>query len=364
MSAKIWYKNYSELRKQVADLNEAFEESCERLKLSSDEVLGEFTQEILTRAVHESNWQEGLELEKGKTQKFAQLAFDEFQGLEEPSLDMKKILAVHRARVIALFDGGASEEEVGAYNLAFAHTCSSWVELELTLKDGVGYIKGAKEACDRYASNKEVFPLEHHQFFDDTNKMVEEKISDRTPFKWPIIPNIRGDFTAELLKYEKDDLHHPLRKEHIKFLHKIIMMGILDPSRAGEFRRESAHVGNPDVYFSPPAAIDGMMEEFCRSFPVGAEEGDPILLAAQVSHSFVLIHPFEDGNGRLSRVIMNMILFGYFPPVYLKADSKGRHRYSQALRKADRGDLEPLAALICMSLIEIFNKVNRAIARR
>ena len=61
---------------------------------------------------------------------------------------------------------------------------------------------------------------------------------------------------------------------------------------------------------------------------------------------------------------MNLVLAGHFPPVYLKADKKGRHRYSQAVRRADRGNIEPLAALIAMSVIEIYEKMLNALQAR
>jgi hypothetical protein len=48
------------------------------------------------------------------------------------------------------------------------------------------------------------------------------------------------------------------------------------------------------------------------------------------------------------------------PPVYLQADKKGRHRYAQALRRANRGNLEPLAALIAPSLLEIYDRILHA----
>jgi Fic family protein len=88
---------------------------------------------------------------------------------------------------------------------------------------------------------------------------------------------------------------------------------------------------------------------------------ETILMAAEVSHRFVAIHPYEDGNGRVSRLIMTLVLWGHFPPVYLKADKKGRHRYGQAIRRADRGDCEPLAALISISLIDIYERLLRSL---
>jgi hypothetical protein len=61
---------------------------------------------------------------------------------------------------------------------------------------------------------------------------------------------------------------------------------------------------------------------------------------------------------------MNLILTGHFPPVYLKADKKGRHRYGQAIRRADRGNIKPLAALIAMSVIEIYEKMLNSLQTR
>jgi len=110
-----------------------------------------------------------------------------------------------------------------------------------------------------------------------------------------------------------------------------------------------------------------MMNEYCHKFPAilpNLVGYDPILTAARVSHQFVAIHPYEDGNGRVSRLIMNLVLWRHFPPVYLKADKKGRHRYGQAIRRADRGDIKPLAALIAMSLIEIYERLLNSLGVR
>lgn len=102
------------------------------------------------------------------------------------------------------------------------------------------------------------------------------------------------------------------------------------------------------------------MAEFCKEFPtilpttVGY---DPILVAAQQSYKFVRIHPYVDGNGRVSRLIMNLVLWEHFPPIDLKADRKGRSRYRQALHRANRGDIKPLACLIAMSLSKIYDKL-------
>jgi hypothetical protein len=59
-----------------------------------------------------------------------------------------------------------------------------------------------------------------------------------------------------------------------------------------------------------------------------------------------------------------LVLWGHHPPVYLKADKKGRHRYAQALRRANRGDMKPLGCLIAMALVEIYGKLIDAVGER
>ena len=63
----------------------------------------------------------------------------------------------------------------------------------------------------------------------------------------------------------------------------------------------------------------------------------PLILAATFHHRFVAIHPFDDGNGRMSRLLMNLLLMqaGY-PPVVIK--QQDRQAYYYALRQADAGD--------------------------
>jgi len=64
----------------------------------------------------------------------------------------------------------------------------------------------------------------------------------------------------------------------------------------------------------------------------------PLLLAATFHHRFVAIHPFDDGNGRMSRLLMNLLLMQYgYPPVVIK--QQDRQAYYYALRQADAGEL-------------------------
>ncbi len=70
-----------------------------------------------------------------------------------------------------------------------------------------------------------------------------------------------------------------------------------------------------------------------------AGELHPVERAALLHYRFVRIHPFDDGNGRISRLLMNYALLksGY-PPVIIKTE--GKQDYLRALHRADVGELD------------------------
>ena len=67
--------------------------------------------------------------------------------------------------------------------------------------------------------------------------------------------------------------------------------------------------------------------------------------AARIHHRLTWIHPFTDGNGRVSRLLLNLKLMrGGFPPIVLLKTQ--RRSYYTALEKADAGDLYPITTFI------------------
>ncbi len=74
----------------------------------------------------------------------------------------------------------------------------------------------------------------------------------------------------------------------------------------------------------------------------------PIESAALAHWKLVYIHPFYDGNGRTSRLLMNLVLLraGYPPAIIRRED---RHIYYQALKEANQGDMRPFIRFIGMS---------------
>jgi len=84
---------------------------------------------------------------------------------------------------------------------------------------------------------------------------------------------------------------------------------------------------------------------------IKSQQISPILIASEFHYKFIRIHPFDDGNGRLARILMNFILmqFGY-PPVIIKTEDK--ERYYTVLRLADAGNIHPFIEYITSNLIQ------------
>jgi len=123
----------------------------------------------------------------------------------------------------------------------------------------------------------------------------------------------------------------------------------------GKYKTEPNHVltvTGETFYFATPEEIPAKMQELIEWFRKEKEKPDvnPIILAALFHYRFIRIHPFDDGNGRVARILMNFILmqFGY-PPVIIKTEDK--ENYYAVLRLADAGEIEPFIEYITENLI-------------
>ena len=114
--------------------------------------------------------------------------------------------------------------------------------------------------------------------------------------------------------------------------HKIFTLNIaghVEPEHAGRYRSHQVYVGD----FVPPKPEDvpTLMEDLINWLNSGeAWSLHPVEYAAIAHYRLVYIHPFVDGNGRTSRLLMNLRLIqaGY-PPVIIKVQD--RYRYYETL---------------------------------
>lgn len=131
----------------------------------------------------------------------------------------------------------------------------------------------------------------------------------------------------------------------------------------GRYKTEPNHVrtrtGEIHYYASPletPALMQDLVAWY-RSELNGAMH--PIELAAAFHHRFTAIHPFDDGNGRLGRILMNLILMqrGY-PPAVIQVSN--RDEYLLALQAADNGKLDSIVEIVANAVAASLDVYLRA----
>lgn len=124
---------------------------------------------------------------------------------------------------------------------------------------------------------------------------------------------------------------NPITEWNIKSIHQLVLKDI-DDENAGRYRRENVTIKGathiPPDYLKVPE----LMEKLVLSYE-NWKEFHSIMQAALLHGELVKIHPFVDGNGRTSRLLMNLDLMnhGYNPVVIKKED---RLEYYEALSKA------------------------------
>ena len=113
------------------------------------------------------------------------------------------------------------------------------------------------------------------------------------------------------------------------------------------------------------AILDSKLKEETKglSRPTTPEEYKKIIdLAVLSSHELVCIHPFENGNGRTSRLLIDLILLR--ADLYKISIKDNKIAYLNAMLQADKGDLEPLIILISKSLLEASEKIYKGTQER
>ncbi|KAI5645080.1 fic/DOC family domain-containing protein [Phthorimaea operculella] len=148
------------------------------------------------------------------------------------------------------------------------------------------------------------------------------------------------------MKYINSTLLYRLRDitmGDILEIHKRVL-GHVDPVEGGQFRRTQVYVGG---HIPPgPSEIQKLMVQFLEWLnSEDALELHPVRYAALAHYKLVHIHPFIDGNGRTSRLLMNLLLMqAGFPPVIIP--KQHRHLYYQHLQTANEGDVRPFVRFI------------------
>ncbi len=146
----------------------------------------------------------------------------------------------------------------------------------------------------------------------------------------------------------------PVTSNYILQLHRDLYW-YSHKSIGGSFKNTQNYISATDadgrefVLFTPlapyetPAAIEEICESYTRT--IAAQEIDALLLIPVFIHDFLCIHPFNDGNGRMSRLLTTLLLYrsGYMIGRYISLESKiaqNKNLYYDALEQCQRGWME------------------------
>lgn len=154
-----------------------------------------------------------------------------------------------------------------------------------------------------------------------------------------------------------------LTEHDILTLHQMIMKDVMRRGEIGRYRKGEVRIRGAKHIPPPAYEVPRLMEEFVRTVNDNPDDYTTSELAAIVLHRFVYIHPFYDGNGRIARLLTNLILMKkrYFPIIIPKSD---RSKYLKYLALADRQNYIPLVNFVAQYVIKHLDMVLNAIEQK
>jgi Fic family protein len=148
----------------------------------------------------------------------------------------------------------------------------------------------------------------------------------------------------------------PLREIDLRELHRLTVGQKLE-AQPGSYRRAGVVITGSELKPPEPLAVPGLMQQLV-AWINRPKQLDTFAFAVIVHHKMTAIHPFMDGNGRVARLLLNLILVkaGY-PVVNIKRED--RPRYYEALTFADVGLYSALISLTLDRSLEVFSEMKR-----
>lgn len=177
-------------------------------------------------------------------------------------------------------------------------------------------------------------------------QLVEEKTAPRNRDE----QEIAGYHDALNIIHENFDAI-PITRNYILQLHKVLYSHMNNPM-AGQTKSVQNYIsatypdGHTETLFTPlapfetPEALERICDEYNRV--IGNMEAEPLIVIPIFIHDFLCIHPFNDGNGRMSRLLTTLLLYrnGFYVGKYISLEAKiakNKDLYYAALRQAQEG---------------------------
>lgn len=134
-------------------------------------------------------------------------------------------------------------------------------------------------------------------------------------------------------------------EKDVLLFHSMLEGSLENEAEGGKYRTVTSFISGSKYPLTPPAEIPEAMDGFFRFISGGMNAMHPVEFAAQAHKKLVFIHPFADGNGRVSRLVMNTLLIqrGYLPAIIPPVL---RSEYIATLEKAHEDDSDYVEFII------------------
>ena len=199
----------------------------------------------------------------------------------------------------------------------------------------VFYLKQQPESLDKLVEIARVQSTESSNEIEGirtTNTRLKQLVSEKTTPKNRNEQEIAGYRDALAVIHESFE-YIPLTPNYLLQLHKILY-SYSEKDVGGRFKNVQNYIsaidreGKQFTLFTPPAPYEtpDMVSELCDEFnrAIAKCEVDPLILIPIFIHDFLCIHPFLDGNGRMSRLLTTLLLYrsGYMIGKYISLEAK------------------------------------------
>ena len=141
------------------------------------------------------------------------------------------------------------------------------------------------------------------------------------------------------------DANNALTLDFIKKLHRCVQNGI--SSMAGKLKETENCIADANGNFidktTPAEFVQERLADTVNWHLKNRKRFHPVALASAVHNQFLYVHPFDDGNGRVARLMLNFILIknGCFPIIFYESE---KEKYYSRLRECKNGDMKPFIA--------------------
>ncbi|MBR1747580.1 MAG: Fic family protein [Clostridia bacterium] len=215
------------------------------------------------------------------------------------------------------------------------------------------YLKQRPEALEKLVEIAKVQSTEASNAIEGivtTNTRIKQLVAEKTTPRNRNEQEIAGYRDVLGVIHESFDAI-PITQNYILQLHKMLYSHMNNPI-AGRTKTVQNYIsatypdGHSEILFTPlapfetPEALDRICEEYNRV--IGNMEVEPLIAIPVFIHDFLCIHPFNDGNGRMSRLLTTLLLYrnGFYVGKYISLEAKiakNKDLYYNALSLSQEG---------------------------